>query len=156
MFVVLLVANVASVLAASASASGAPGTTCANGNNATGDSLCGCVAEGQALSLACVGPAGSQGGSITGVAFASFGTPSTAGGCGHFAAGGCAGDASVAKAAVAKACVGKATCSIAADAHHLNGGKDPCPVRPHPSLRAQFAPRPAPAICATAAAAVRV
>ena len=111
-----------------------PPPVCQNGNNATGDMLCACAADGKPstgqpnggqITLSCEGPAGSQGGKITGVVFASLGNPSTAGGCGHFATGSCHDDGK-AKAAVEAACVGETTCTVTADIQHLNGGKDPC------------------------------
>lgn len=111
-----------------------PPPVCVNGNNATGHTLCACASDdkrstgkpnGGQLTLTCVGPAGSQGGKITAVVFASLGNPSTSGGCGHFHAGGCHDDGK-AKAAVEAACVGQTACTITADIQHLNGGKDPC------------------------------
>ncbi len=93
-----------SMLAVPVTASGDP---CTGANNATGNTLCGC---GQfvplsvpTLNLGCVGPAGSQGGLIKSVVFASIGDPVVSGGCGTFTAGDCAGDPAKAKAAVEKA-----------------------------------------------------
>lgn len=57
---------------------------CTNGNNATGSSVCACgpdtseAGHQRVINLACVGPAGSQGGIITGVVFASLGDVDTA------------------------------------------------------------------------------
>ncbi len=104
---------------------------CAGANNATGTTLCGCgkfvPLSVPTLNLGCVGPAGSQGGLIKSVVFASIGDPVVSGGCGTFKAGDCAGDPEKAKTAVEKACVGKASCDIDMDLAHMNGGSDPCP-----------------------------
>lgn len=80
---------------------------CEGANNATGNTLCGCgkfvPLSVPTLNLGCVGPAGSQGGLIKSVVFASIGDPVVSGGCGSFKAGDCAGDPAKAKAAVEKA-----------------------------------------------------
>ena len=117
----------------------APPPLCVNGDNATGTTLCGCASDdapttgqpnGGQITLACVGPAGAQGGKITKVLFTSFGTPDTTAGCGKFAPGSCSGDPAKAKAAIEAACVGKDSCTVTCDIQHLNGGRDPCPGVP--------------------------
>ena len=117
---------------ADAAAKAAGGDPCTGANNATGTTLCGCgkfvPLAVPVLNLGCVGPAGSQGGLIKSVIFASIGDPAVGGGCGTFKAGGCSGDPAKAKAAVEAACVGKASCDITIDIAHMNGGMDPCPA----------------------------
>ena len=122
----------AAALAASAAAlAQGAADPCAGANNATGTTLCGCAKfvplAVPTLNLGCVGPAGSQGGLIKSVVFASIGDPVVSGGCGSFKAGDCAGDAATAKKAVEAACVGKASCDIPLNIGNMNGGKDPCP-----------------------------
>ena len=75
---------------------------------------CGTVAENGNLELDC------PGGLFTGVAFASFGTPS--GTCPNLAKGSC--DAASSVDVVTKLCVGKSSCSIGAT--NGNFGGDPC------------------------------
>ena len=101
----LLGGALASSLSSASAASGA--SPCAGANNASGTTLCGCgkfvPLSVPTLNLGCVGPAGSQGGLIKSVVFASIGDPVVSGGCGSFKAGDCAGDPAKAKAAVEKA-----------------------------------------------------
>eukprot|EP01050_Picozoa_sp_SAG11_P034373 SAG11_NODE_12116_length_721_cov_0.982315_1_plen_119_part_10 len=96
---------------------------CAGANNATGTTLCGCgkfvPLSVPTLNLGCVGPAGSQGGLIKSVIFASIGDPVVGGGCGTFKPGECSGDPAKAKAAAEAACVGKASCDITIDLAHM-------------------------------------
>ena len=83
--------------------------------------FCGVVDEGASLQLQCV----DAGATISGIDFASFGTPSD-GSCPAFARDP-ACDAPSSMAALAAACVGKHACSVSA----ANGafGGDPCPGR---------------------------
>ena len=131
-----LLLRAAAALAAPPRQAAAPNVNaCANGNNATGSTLCACVPDAaeaghqRVITLTCVGAAGAAGGQITGVVFASLGDPGTAAGCGHFTPGSCHGDPAKAKAAVAAACVGKNQCTVPTGLN-LNGGTDPCPGKP--------------------------
>ena len=87
---------------------------------AVGNILCGCADDGNTFKLACF-----DNGTITGVTFASVGTPG--GKCGHLTvAPKCNGDGATAKAYVERTCVGKTSCELDADINTFNGGKDPC------------------------------
>jgi len=77
---------------------------------------CGKVAEGRTLRLSC----GANGGTITAVQFASFGTP--LGGCGEFGVSTC--HSSNSQSIVSSACVGKQSCTVLAN-NSVFGG-DPC------------------------------
>jgi len=92
---------------------------CVGPYNATGDDLCGCQPDGAPIVFACAG-----GGNITGVVFASVGTPD--GKCGAFARGSCDGDPAAAMAYVEATCVGKLGCTLTTDIGHFNHGDDPC------------------------------
>lgn len=82
--------------------------------------FCGVVDEGATLHLQCV----DAGASISGIDFASFGTPVAGGNCPAFARDPSC-DAPASMATVASACVGKASCSV--DAANGPFGGDPCP-----------------------------
>jgi serine/threonine-protein kinase len=76
--------------------------------------VCGSAAEGSSLTLAC--PTGAV---ITGITFASYGSPT--GACGSYQAGSC--NASTSTSVVSNACVGKASCIVAANNATFG---DPC------------------------------
>jgi hypothetical protein len=84
------------------------------GQGAVAASTCGSAAEHSNLALAC--PSGQV---ITGVTFASYGTPK--GSCGSFAKSSC--DASDSVSVVSGACLGKSSCTIAANNATFG---DPC------------------------------
>jgi hypothetical protein len=93
---------------------------CTGPYNATGGyDLCGCQPDGAPIVFACAGQ-----GTITGVEFASVGTP--VGACGAFARGACDGDPAAARAYVEATCVGRTVCSLQTDIEHFNNGNDPC------------------------------
>src|SRR3954452_13717243 len=102
--------------------------------------VCGPTDEGGQIDLACA-----AGTVITGVTFASYGTPN--GSCGGFAADSC--DASTSARVVSTACVGKGSCTVGAN-NDLFG--DPC-VLTFKRLSAQVTCRAAPAAVATTSAA---
>ena len=101
-------------------------STCKGGNNATGDTVCGCEPDGKDMHLACPAPVGGQPQTkISTVVFASIGNPG--GHCGAFTRGACDGSPAKAIAAVGAACMGKSSCTFPCDIGHENGGADPCP-----------------------------
>jgi hypothetical protein len=81
-----------------------PGRFAVSWQNVSGSACAANVAESGTATLSCA-----SGGVITGVTFASFGTPS--GGCGSFKVGTC--NAANSTSIVTAACVGKPSCSIA-------------------------------------------
>ena len=100
----------------------APPVACAG---TFGFSVCGCAKAGAGaeLRLSC-GGAGTNTGYVTGVDFASIGTP--AGACGNLSEGGCRGDPAKARAYVAAACVGRHNCTVSLSLADFNDGIDPC------------------------------
>jgi hypothetical protein len=93
--------------------------SCSGPLNTSGSDLCGCEPDGTPIIFLCAG-----GGNVTGVVFASIGTPG--GTCNAFARGGCDGNPAAALAAVTAACVGKPGCTLPTDIQFFNGGVDPC------------------------------
>ena len=119
MMAVVLLLELYSAPTRSSAAAAGRSPPCLGGNNATGNNLCACVADGVPINLHC-----DQGGRITSVVFASIGTPS--GSCGRFQPGSCAGDTATAVGVVTSACVGKKTCTLFTDIGQFNRGEDPC------------------------------